>query len=113
MSNRPPLFRSGICLRIFIGEAEESQGKPLYLAILDLAREQGMAGATVIRGAEGFGARNHLVTARLPDIADNLPLLVEIVDGLADIERIPPLVDRIIPRGMSTVTPVESVDGWQ
>lgn len=111
MSNRHPLFRSGICLRIFIGEAEESQGKPLYLAILDLAREQGMAGATVIRGVEGFGPGNHLVTERLPDIADNLPLLVEIVDDVANIERFLPLLDRIIPHGMITVTPVEIVKG--
>lgn len=111
MSNRYPLFRSGICLRIFIGEAEESQGKPLYLAILDLAREQGMAGATVLRGVEGFGPGNHLVTERLPDIADNLPLLVEIVDDVANIESFLPLLDRIIPHGMITVTPVEIVKG--
>jgi PII-like signaling protein len=111
MSNRHSLFGSGICLRIFIGEAEEWQGKPLYLAILDLAREQGMAGATVIRGVEGFGPGNHLVTERLPDIADNLPLLVEVVDGIANIERFLSLLDRIVLHGMITMTPVEIVQG--
>src|SRR5258708_37416768 len=100
MSNRPPLFRSGICLRIFIGEAEESQGKPLYLAILDLAREQRMAGATVIRGVEGFGTRNHLVTERLPALADYLPFLVEIVDGIGYIQRFLHLLDHLIPHGL-------------
>lgn len=94
---------------IFIGEAEEHQGKPLYRAIIELAQQQEMMGATVLRGIEGFGPGHHLSTDRLPDIADNLPLIVEIVERAEKVEQFLPLLDRIVPRGMITVTPVEVI----
>ncbi|HZR44768.1 MAG TPA: DUF190 domain-containing protein, partial [Ktedonobacteraceae bacterium] len=68
-------------IRIFVGEAEEWQGRPLYRAILELVQQAGAAGATVMRGIEGFGPAHHLSTERLPDISDNLPLTIEIVDS--------------------------------
>jgi PII-like signaling protein len=108
-TDREPLPRQGKRLRIFIGEAHEWQGKPLYQAILELAQQQGAAGATVLRGIEGFGPEHHLSTDRLPDISENLPLIVEIVDSEEQIEALLPWLDRIVQRGMITPTPVEIV----
>lgn len=101
--------RYGQRVRIFIGEAEEWQGKPLYRAIIELAQQQEVMGVTVLRGIEGFGPEHHLSTDRLPDIADNLPLIVEIVEHAQKIVALLPLLDHLVPRGMITVSPVEIV----
>lgn len=103
------LPRQGKRIRIFIGEAEQWQGKPLYRAILEQAQRQGVAGATVMRGIEGFGPEHHLSSDRLPDIADNLPLIVEIVESVEKVELLLPLLDSMVQRGMITVAPVEIV----
>ena len=108
-TRRQPLSGQGKRLRIFIGEAQEWQGKPLYRAIVELAQKQGAAGATVLRGIEGFGPEHHLSTERLPDISENLPLIVEIVESEEFIETLLPLLDRIVQRGMITLAPVEIV----
>ena len=112
MNTRQPLPRKGKWLRIFIGEAQQWQGKPLYRALVELAQQQGIAGATVFRGIEGFGPAHRLSTDRLPDIADNLPMIVEMVESEERIEAFLPLVDRLVVRGMMTVTPVTIVSGW-
>ena len=101
--------RPGKRLRVFIGEAQEWQGKPLYRAILELAQQQGASGATVLRGIEGFGPEHHLSTERLPDISDNLPIIVEIVESEECIEGLLPLLDGVVQRGMITVAAVEIV----
>lgn len=103
------LLRPGKRIRIFIGEAEQWQGKPLYRAILEQAQRQGVAGATVMRGIEGFGPEHHLSSDRLPDIADNLPLIVEIVESAEKVEELLPFLDSMVQRGMITVAPVEIV----
>ncbi|MEO8953116.1 MAG: DUF190 domain-containing protein [Ktedonobacteraceae bacterium] len=109
ISRRQSLPRQGKRVRIFIGEAEQWQGKLLYRAIVELAQQQGIRGATVLRGIEGFGPAHHLSTERLPDIADNLPLIIEIVESAEQVELLLPLLDRIVQRGMITVTSVEIV----
>ncbi len=112
MTDRPErsrLTRSGKRIRIFIGEAEEWQGKPLYRAILEMAQQQGAAGATVLRGIEGFGPEHHLSTERLPDISDNLPLIIEIVESEERADALLPLLDRLVQRGTITIIPVEIV----
>lgn len=109
MIGQQALPRQGKRIRIFIGEAEEWQGKLLYRAIIELAQQQGIRGATVLRGIEGFGPEHHLSTERLPDIANNLPLIVEIVESAAQVEALLPLLDGIVQRGMITVAPVEIV----
>jgi PII-like signaling protein len=106
-NDKQPLPRLGKRLRIFIGEAQEWQGKPLHQAILELAQRQGAAGATVLRGIEGFGPEHHLSTDRIPDISENLPLIVEIVDSEEHIEALLPWLDRIVQRGTITLAPVE------
>jgi PII-like signaling protein len=96
-------------IRIFIGEAQQWQGKPLYRAILELVQREGAAGATVMRAIEGFGPAHHLSSERLPDISDNLPLVIEIVEREECVQRLLPLLDHIVQRGMITVAPVEVV----
>jgi PII-like signaling protein len=111
MADKQLLPRIGKRLRIFVGEAEEWQGQPLYRAILELAQREGAAGATVMRAIEGFGPAHHLSTERLPDIADNLPLVIEIVESEEGVERLLPQLDQLVQRGMITLTPVEIVYG--
>ncbi|MDQ2907320.1 MAG: DUF190 domain-containing protein [Ktedonobacteraceae bacterium] len=109
--DRPLLLRRGHRIRIFIGEVEEWQGKPLYRAILELVRQHGAMGATVVRGIEGFGPEHHLSTERLPDISDNLPLIVEIVETAEKVEELLRLLDPLVQKGMMTVAPIEIVYG--
>ena len=92
----------GTLLRIFIGESDRWHGKPLYEAIVRMAREAGIAGATVIRGIEGFGADSHLHTARILRLSEDLPVVVEIVDTSENIERVLPRLDEMITDGMVT-----------
>jgi PII-like signaling protein len=103
--------RTGQRLRIFVGEAQEWKGQPLYRALLHAAQQQGVRGATVLRGIEGFGPEHHLSTERLPDISENLPLIVEIIEQQDRIEALLPLLDQIVQQGMITITPVEIIVG--
>ncbi|RAQ97833.1 DUF190 domain-containing protein [Thermogemmatispora tikiterensis] len=114
-AHEQPPTRAGKRLRIFVGEAEEWQGRPLYRAILEAAQRHQLAGATVLRGIEGFGPDHHLVSERLPDIADNLPLLIELVDSEEQIERFLPVLQDMVARGLMTLTPVTMVfpPAWQ
>jgi PII-like signaling protein len=107
MSNTLPSFQPGLRLRIYLGESQIWQGKPLSHALLELARNQGLAGATIYKGVEGFGPEHFLSTERLPDVAINLPVIVEIVDQEAAITRLLPYLDSMVPRGMITSSPVQ------
>jgi PII-like signaling protein len=99
----------GKLLRIFVGESDRWHGKPLYEAIVQLARQQGMAGATVLRGLEGFGADSHLHTARILRLSEDLPIVIEMVDTEERIDAILPLLDPMISEGMITVERVHIV----
>ena len=103
--------RQGKRIRIFIGEAQEWRGKPLYQAILELAHQHGAAGATVTRGIEGFGPEHHLSTDRFPDVSENLPLIIDIIDATDRVEALLPLLDDVVQQGIITVTPVGIVSG--
>lgn len=105
------VMKPGQRLRIFVGEAQQWKGKPLARALLELVQQHGAAGATVWKGIEGFGPEHHLSTDRLPDVADNLPVIIEVVESAEWIERMLPALDGMIQRGMMTVSPVEIVQG--
>ena len=109
MATKRIVLRAGKRICIFVGEGEEWHGKPLYLAILELARHAGVAGATVTRGVEGFGPGHHLTTDRLPDLADNLPLQIEIIEQAELVDTLLPQLDKMVQRGMMTISPVEIV----
>ena len=87
-------------LRIFIGETDQWHGKPLYQAIVEYARAEKMAGATVLRGVEGFGARSHLHTTRLLRLSEDLPVVIEIVDREDRINHLLPKLREMIGDGM-------------
>ncbi len=106
MTSSDPLFQPGLRLRVFLGESQVWQGKPLAQALLELAWSQGIAGATVFKGVEGFGPEHYLSTERLPDVAVNLPVIIEMVDQEAAIARTLPYLDEMVPRGMITTSPV-------
>ena len=97
----------GYLLRIFIGESDKHDGKPLYEWLVLKAREAGLAGATVLRGIEGFGAHSRLHTAKILRLSADLPIVVEIVDGLDRIEAFMPLVDESISEGLATLERVK------
>ncbi len=101
------LPREGHLLRIFIGENDWHKNLPLYEWIVRQAREAGLAGATVLRGLEGFGAHSRLHTAKILRLSSDLPIVVEIVDTREKIEAFLPTIDAAIEGGLSTLEKVE------
>ena len=99
----------GKLLRIFVGESDRVHGKPLYEAIVELARREGLAGATVIRGMEGFGAHSRLHTSRILRLSEDLPVVIEIVDSAEHIERVLPALDELVDEGMVTLETVHVI----
>ncbi len=109
MHTKRIVSRAGKRIRIFVSEGDDWQHKPLYQAILEVARREGVVAATVMRGIEGFGPEHHLTTDRLPDIADNLPLQIEIIERAERIEKLLPLLDLMVQRGIMTISSVEII----
>jgi PII-like signaling protein len=99
--------KNGRLLRVFVGESDKCDGKPLYEAIVQRARSQGMAGATVLRGFMGFGAHSRIHTAKLLDLSQDLPIVVEIVDAP---EKVDAFVQHIEPMIGDGLMMVEAVD---
>jgi PII-like signaling protein len=96
-------------LRIFIGEADKFEGKPLHEAIVNLARQKGMAGATVLRGLMGFGADSRMHSAKILRLSEDLPMIVEIVDKPERIQDILPELDKMIKEGLVTLETVNVI----
>ncbi len=99
----------GKLLRLFIGESDTWHGKPLYQAIVERVRKEGLAGATVVRGIEGFGADSHLHTSRILRLSEDLPVVIEIVDTPEQIDRVVPILDEMVGEGMLTLERVQIV----
>jgi PII-like signaling protein len=96
----------GQLLRIFIGESDRWGKMPLYEAIVRKAREEGLAGATVLRGLEGFGAHSRLHTAKILRLSQDLPVVIEIVDEKERIQALLPALDEMVDEGMITLEKV-------
>ena len=99
--------RDAMLLRIFIGEDDKCQGRPLYEAIVLKAREMHMAGATILRGPIGFGHSSRLHTTRILRLSEDLPLVIEIVDSQEKIEGFLPALDELIGSGLVTLEKVQ------
>lgn len=97
------LPEEGKLLRIHLGESDRHEGKPLYEWLVLKAREQGLAGATVLRGIEGFGAHSRLHTAKILRLSEDLPIVIEIVDVQEKIDAFMPFVDEAIEEGLVTI----------
>lgn len=93
-------------LRIFVGERDRHGHAPLYEAIVMKAREQGLAGATVLRGSIGFGCSTVVHTAKILELSDDLPMVVEIVDTEEDILAFLPVLDGMMSSGLITLEKV-------
>lgn len=99
----------GRLVRIFVGESDRFEGKPLYEAIVLLARREGLAGATVLRGLMGFGASSRIHTAKILRLSEDLPIVVEIVDREERVAKILPQLDRMVGEGLITVEKVNVI----
>jgi PII-like signaling protein len=94
-------------LRIFIGEADRHQHKPLYETIVLKAREMHLAGATVLRGPMGFGSSSRMHTAKILRLSEDLPVLIEIVDAEDKINAFLPVLDAMMGSGLVTLEKVK------
>jgi PII-like signaling protein len=94
-------------LTIFIGEDDQYHHRPLYSEIVQRARTAGLAGASVFRGIEGFGASSHLHTSRLLSLSQDLPLAIVIVDDEQRISEFVAQLDELIDEGLVIVDEVE------
>ena len=98
------LPQEGTLLRVFIGEADKYQGRPLYEWIVKQARERGLAGATVLRGMMGFGANTRKIhTFRFDTLSEDLPIIIEIVDTQDKLEQFLALIEPHIKAGLVTI----------
>ncbi len=96
----------GYLLRIFIGESDRHGGQLLHEWIVNKAKEEGLAGATVLRGTLGFGAHSRLHTFKIERLSQDLPIVIEIVDTRDKLEKFLALIDHEIEEGMATLEEV-------
>ncbi len=92
-----------VLLRIFIGESDQLNRKPLYEGIVMKARELNLAGATVLRGILGFGASSRIHSAKLLTLSEDLPIVIEIVDTEDNINKLIPFIDEHVQDGLVTL----------
>ena len=96
-------------LRVFVGEQDKWEGRPLYEAIVEEARALGMAGATVLKGCLGYGAKAHIHSAKLLYISEDLPMVVEVVDTEAKVKTLLPKLDAMVKDGLVTMETVDVI----
>lgn len=107
MDDAARLNGDGLLLRVFMGESDHWQGKPLYEAIMLRAREHGLAGCTVIRALAGFGAKSRIHTAKIERLSMDLPIVVEIIDTADRVRAFLPDIEMMVADGLATLEPVE------
>jgi hypothetical protein len=103
------LPEEGALLRIFIGETDSYNGKPLYEQIVLKARELNIAGATVVRGIMGFGADSRMHTAKILRLSEDLPIIIEIVDTEENLQKLQPFLDETVEEGLITLEKVKVI----
>jgi len=92
-----------VLVRVFIGESDQWQHRPLHMALLERLRRDGFAGATVTRAVAGFGARSVIHTAQILRLSEDLPLIIEVVDTEEQVERLKPILDEMVGEGLVTI----------
>ena len=103
------LPEEGLLLRIFVGESDRHKGKPLFEAIVQKARELNLAGATVTKGIMGFGAHSRMHSAKMLDLSEDLPIIVEIVDTEEGLNKMFPFLDEAVTEGLITMEKVRVI----
>ena len=96
-------------VRVYIGESDQWHGKPLFTAIIERCRQEGLAGATVLRGIESYGANSRIHTARILRLSEDLPVVIDIVDLPERINRLLPILDEMVSEGLITLENVHVV----
>ena len=96
------LTEEGCLLRIFIGERDRYEHRPLYEWIVEKARESGLAGATVLRGMMGFGAHSRIKSSKILRLSEDLPIIVELVDTEENLKKFLSAIDHAIVEGLAT-----------
>lgn len=99
----------GKLLRIFIGESDRWHGRSLAEAIVLMLREEGLAGATVIRGIEGFGAASRIHSAHILRLSEDLPIMIEVIDREDRIQKVLPKLDQMVTEGLVCLVDVNIV----
>lgn len=100
---------NAVLLRIFIGESDYIEGKPLYRFIIELLKKEGLAGATVLKGIAGFGKTSNISTTSILRLSTDLPIVIEVADTKTNIDRIRPMLDEVIKEGLITEESVKIV----
>ncbi len=95
-----------VLMRIFVGEADRHGRRPLYRALVQMLRREGIAGATVTRGVLGFGAMSQLHTTNLLRLSADLPMVIEVVDSQDQLDRVLPIIDEMVDEGFVTLEKV-------
>ena len=90
-------------IRVFIGESDRNGGRPPYEIIVETARKKGLAGATVLRGVMGFGAKSRIHTSKILRLSEDLPIIIEIVDATEKIEAFLPELQTLVKDGLITI----------
>ena len=98
---------TGKCLTIYLSEMDKWHHQSLYMAIVERARKEGLAGATVLRGVAGFGAHSRVHTANILALSVDLPIVIEIVDTVERIQAFLPIVDEMVTEGLVTLQDLE------
>lgn len=98
-----------VLMRIFMSEAEKFHGRTLYQAVFDMLRSKGIAGATVLRGICGYGAKKHLHSAHLLALSQDLPIIIEAVDTREKLEAVMPGVRDMVQEGIITLEDIEII----
>ena len=98
-----------VMVRIFFGESDKWKHQPLATALLERLRSEGFAGATVFRGAGGFGANSIIHTTHLLELSTDLPVVVEVVDTEQHVERLLPILDEMLDDGLVTMEKVRVI----
>ena len=101
--------QEGCLLRVFLGESDQCDSRPLYESIVLKAREMHLAGSTVLRAVMGYGASSRLHTAKLLRLSEDMPIIVEIVDSRENVERILPFIDEHMEHGLVTMERAEVI----
>jgi PII-like signaling protein len=103
------LPREATLLRLFVGESDKWEGRPLYEVFVERARKHGLAGATVLRGVLGYGANSRIHTSKILRLSEDLPMIVEIVDEQEKIESFLAQVDELLREGLVTLERAEVI----
>ncbi|MFW5788110.1 MAG: DUF190 domain-containing protein [Bacillota bacterium] len=96
-------------LKIYIGESDKWEGEPLFQELIKKFKEEGLAGATAITGVEGFGLNSRIKSSHIWQLSEDLPIIIEIVDKAEKIDKIIPVVEKMVNEGLVTVEEVEII----